>query len=124
MPTIEHDAIPFLRGKSYASSGITPRKLVNSLCGSQSTEIWEQLQIPGGRIGAHHHDVEETIMFLSGSVAVSIGDKSLELSAPVTIFIPPGQIHSIENIGTEQVHLFAFFPAIDPRVIYRDTLPS
>ncbi len=119
---IRHDAIPLRKGKSYPTSQIQSRKIVTEATGSQSCEVWEQVQESGGQVNRHYHDCEETVTFAIGSVEVFCGDKSVVLQAPSTVFIPEGQIHGFRNIGDEEVHLFAFFPRVNPKTIYLDSL--
>ena len=58
-------------------------------------------------------------MVLEGRALVTIGDdEPRELVAPFTLFIPPGIVHRIENVGDVDTHYIAFFPKANPQTIY------
>ena len=110
---------PFTKGKSFPISRIRGRKPITATVGAEQSEVWEQHQEPGGVINPHYHDVEETIMVLVGRALVTIGDdEPRELAAPFYLFIPPGIVHRIENVGGVDTHYIAFFPKANPQTIY------
>ena len=115
----------FTKGKSYLQSKVRNRKRVTEAVGATASEFWEQYQEPGGVIASHFHDTEETIVFLEGQLGVRIGDESPTLvNAPATLFIPEGVVHRIENVGTEDAHILAFFGKVGPKSTYTEPRSS
>jgi len=47
----------------------------------------------------HRHEEEEVFFILEGEGRVVVDDKEFKLSAMSAVFIPPGSLHGIENIG-------------------------
>ena len=117
MAVIEHSTIP-----AYPStrSGVPIRRLVSAESGAVQTEAWEQQLPPGQEIPLHYHDVEETVVFLSGEIETIIGDEKRVTAAPMTAFVPAQVLHSFRNVGTASAQMIVFFPALRPAVIYLD----
>ena len=118
MAILKHDDLPLNVSRSYETSGIKGRKIVTREAGSKTCEVWEQFQDSGGLINPHYHEVEEIITILRGTVEVMIDGEPKEVEAPVTLFIPEKVVHSIRNVGDKTTHVLAFFPCLDPEVIY------
>ena len=57
---------------------------------------------PGGATTPHYHPrTEEIYYLLSGTGRMRIGDDIRDVTAGDAIAIPPGQIHQIENTGSD-----------------------
>jgi mannose-6-phosphate isomerase-like protein (cupin superfamily) len=72
----------------------------NSAIRNQS--LAEARVAPGGRTTAHYHKVTEEIYYiLRGSGEMTIGDQSRRVAPGDAIAIPPGEVHTIANPGSE-----------------------
>ncbi len=117
MPMIPHATVP---ARPSTRSGVPIRRLVAAESGATQTEAWEQQLPPGAEIPLHYHDVEETVVFLSGQIEARIGEETTVSAAPVTAFVPATVLHSFRNVGDEPAQMIVFFPALQPAVIYLD----
>ncbi len=117
MPMIAHATIP---AHPSTRSGVPIRRLVAAESGATQSEAWEQQLPPGVEIPLHYHDVEETVVFLSGRIAVVIGEEQTVTDAPATAFVPATVLHSFRNVGDVPAQMIVFFPALQPAVIYLD----
>jgi len=81
--------------------GSTIRELLahrNSAIRSQS--LAEARLAPGGATVPHHHAVTEEIYYiLEGNAEMTLGHETRTVSPGDAIAIPPGQRHTIRNIG-------------------------
>lgn len=67
---------------------------------------------PGGSVPMHSHDNEEVYTILEGSGRITVGDEKQEVSAICSIYLPPGQAHSLVNTGNEDLTMmFVYSPA-------------
>ena len=96
------------------------RQIVTSAVGATTCTLWDQTIPPGGAITPHYHESEETLTFLIGTVEVTLGDQTMLVDADTTVFIPAGALHGVRNHGSEPARLIAFFPTVEPKVIYPD----
>jgi UDP-2-acetamido-2,6-beta-L-arabino-hexul-4-ose reductase len=100
-------------------------------------QIFASRTHPGITRGNHYHDTKvERFMVIEGDGLVRLrplgGDRVLEIpvsgASPQAVIIPPGTVHSIENVGrTEMVTLFWAIEVFDPERpdTYREpVLPS
>jgi len=117
MPMIPHATIP---AQPSTRSGVPIRRLVAPEDGATQSEVWEQSLPPGAEIPLHYHDVEETVVFLSGKIETRMGEEIIVSKAPVTAFIPATILHSFRNVGDEPAQMIVFFPTLKPAVIYLD----
>lgn len=117
MPIIKHAEQP-----TFAStrSKIPIRKLVSASAGSLHTETWEQVMQPGDHIPFHYHELEETVVFLTGRIEVVLGEETMQFDGPATAFVPEQVLHSFRNIGEVPAQMLVFFPGLNPAVIYPD----
>ncbi len=115
MTIIKHDDLPFQKG--YRSK-IFSRKLVGETLSAKECQLWEQKIPVNGYIIPHSHPTEEIITLLSGEAEVTLGEEKTIAHAPATLFIPSHVIHSLTNIGQEEISLLAFLPTNNPQVIY------
>ncbi len=66
----------------------------------------EELLPPGAMVGRHHHlETEEVYYILSGTGRMTIGDEIEEVKSGDAVFIPRGNIHSLENTGTDDMKI-------------------
>lgn len=93
------------------------RQIIGKATGAHSSTLWDQILPPDACIVAHHHEVEETLTFLNGPVEVTMNGQTQMVGANSSVFIPAGVIHQVRNISHEEIHLLAFFPTIEPKVI-------
>lgn len=62
----------------------------------------------------HRHEIEQVYVIVSGRGLMTINDEQREVTAGTLVFIPPGSLHSIRNIGDEILRFIsAASPAID-----------
>lgn len=67
---------------------------------------------PGYRTrGQHEHDCDQLSFVLSGGMRFTVGDDTVEVTAPAVLHIPGGVPHSAEPIGDDRVlNLDVFAP--------------
>ena len=61
--------------------------------------------LPGGAFTAHRDAWGHLFCFLSGEGRVHVGGKSRVARADVVVTVPPGETHSYENTGPEDLVL-------------------
>ncbi|MEM7424576.1 MAG: mannose-1-phosphate guanylyltransferase/mannose-6-phosphate isomerase [Pseudomonadota bacterium] len=61
---------------------------------------------PGGRLSLqyHHHRSEHWVV-VSGTAQVTVGDNVMALGPCEQVFIPQGEVHRLENLGSEPVEI-------------------
>ncbi|NEQ12238.1 MAG: cupin domain-containing protein [Moorea sp. SIO4E2] len=119
---LPHKNIPAQNG---FYSKVTDNRLIKSdSAGAQTFTLQTQTIPPGGYIALHYHAYEESLTFLSGRVTVTIGEKTTEVEAEVTIFIPPHTNHSVQNNGAKPARLIAVHGTAEPSVIYPNGRPE
>lgn len=75
--------------------------------------------IPPGRAPDHFHHYEEVLVVLSGEGRAWAGNSSAPVGAGSCIYLPPRQIHCMENTGTGELRLLGvFYPAGSPAARY------
>lgn len=73
---------------------------------------------PGEKADFHTHDGEETMYILHGQAIITVDGKKFEVKKGMTIYIPAGEQHMLENPGRETFHfLFIFTPPGPERAI-------
>ena len=94
------------------------RVLVDDEVGStQATQFVGS--IPPGRAPDHFHNYEEVLFILKGKGRMWAGDTNTPIGAGSCIYLPKGQVHCVENTGTEELRLLGvFYPAGSPSVRY------
>ncbi len=115
MSIVFHDDLPI-----HEVPRIKTRVLVGAASGAKETAVWQQWIEPDGLIPLHYHDVEEVLVFLTGTIALTIDDQTIAIRAPATVVIPAGQIHGLRPADDVDVQLIAFFPCPSPRIIAPD----
>ena len=89
--------------------GIYVRKLLTSH-DNPLANVNEVLVPPGGLIGSHGHSQQvETVYVLAGESLLSMAGEEFPFRAGQVVAIPMGVEHTLENVGTEDVHLLTIF---------------
>ena len=75
--------------------------------------------IPPGRAPDHFHQYEEVLFILKGEGRMWAGETNTPIAAGSCIYLPKGQVHCVENTGTDELRLLGvFYPAGSPSVRY------
>jgi len=75
--------------------------------------------IPPGRAPDHFHEYEEVLFILRGEGRMWAGESNTPIVAGSCIYLPKGQVHCVENTGTDELRLLGvFYPAGSPSVRY------
>ena len=75
--------------------------------------------IPPGRAPDHFHQYEEVLFILKGEGRMWAGESNTPISEGSCIYLPKGQVHCVENTGTDELRLLGmFYPAGSPSVRY------
>jgi mannose-6-phosphate isomerase-like protein (cupin superfamily) len=75
--------------------------------------------IPPGRAPDHFHLYEEMLCVLQGSGIVWSGDSRAPIGPGSCVYLPPRQVHCVENIGSGELRLLGvFYPAGSPTMRY------
>lgn len=89
--------------------GIYVRKLLTAE-NNPLANVNEVLVPPGGLIGIHAHPKQvETVYVLAGKSLLSLSGENFPFRTGQVVAVPMGTEHSLENIGTEDVHLLTIF---------------
>ncbi len=71
--------------------------------------------IPTGRAPDHFHHYEEVIVILEGSGRMWTGKRNTRIRPGSCIYLPPRQVHCLENTGDGELRLLGvFYPAGSP----------
>ena len=81
---------------------------------------------PGDRIPLHRHQIDEVLLYHSGTAEVRIGEDTFAVGAGSIAFVPAGEPHGTTNTGDDPVRLQAVFPshAIDIEYLERNPAPG
>lgn len=75
--------------------------------------------IPPGRAPDHFHHYEEVLFILRGRGRMWAGQASTPIGPGSCVYLPKGQVHCVENTGTDELRLLGvFYPAGSPAVRY------
>jgi mannose-6-phosphate isomerase-like protein (cupin superfamily) len=75
--------------------------------------------IPPGRAPDHYHLYEEVLYILDGEGAMWAGASSAPIATGSCIYLPPKQMHCVENTSSRDLRLLGvFYPAGSPAVRY------
>jgi mannose-6-phosphate isomerase-like protein (cupin superfamily) len=75
--------------------------------------------IPPGRAPDHFHNYEEVLFILKGEGRMWAGATNTPIAAGSCIYLPRGQVHCVENTGSDELRLLGvFYPAGSPSVRY------
>jgi len=77
------------------------RPLVDRTTSSiERCSLAEEVMPVGAKIGRHHHlETEEIYYILRGTGHMTVGAETREVEAGDAVFIPRGQVHTLENTG-------------------------
>jgi mannose-6-phosphate isomerase-like protein (cupin superfamily) len=94
------------------------RVLVDAEVGS--TQVTQFVgSIPRGRAPDHFHDYEEVLFILRGHGRMWAGGTNTNIAPGSCVYLPKGQVHCVENTGTDELRLLGvFYPAGSPSVRY------
>ena len=93
------------------------RVMVDDGMGSAATQFAGS--IPPGRGPDHFHNYEEVLFILRGEGRMWAGETNTPIAPGSCIYLPKGQVHCVENAGTEELRLLGvFYPAGSPSVRY------
>ncbi len=101
MDVINHrDAAPFT-----TVDGSTIRELMAHRNSAIRNQSLAEARLPVGKATIpHHHNVTEEIYYiLSGTALMKLGNEARPVGPGDAIAIPPGQRHTIENTGSEEL---------------------
>ncbi|KYH36660.1 MAG: cupin [Candidatus Bathyarchaeota archaeon B24] len=73
---------------------------VNESIGAK--KLWIHLSVLGPHRKpheAHRHDEEEVFFILEGEARFMVEDKELKAGPMTAVYIPPGKLHGLENVG-------------------------
>lgn len=81
---------------------------------------------PGEGIPLHRHAIDEAIVVESGRLRFRLGDESRVVEGRSVVFVPAGEAHGAENVGSDEAVYTAFFPttAIDIEYLERNPAPG
>jgi mannose-6-phosphate isomerase-like protein (cupin superfamily) len=118
-----HGAMPF-PGVRLADRKEMPtadrwyRVLVDEEIGSEQVTQFVG-SIPPGRAPDHFHQYEEVLFILRGTGRMWAGRTTTAIGPGSCVYLPKGQMHCVENTGTEELRLLGvFYPAGSPAVRY------
>jgi len=94
------------------------RVLIDDAVGS--TQVTQFVgSIPPGRAPDHFHQYEEVLFILRGEGRMWTGKTNAPIAGGSCIYLPRGQVHCVENVGTDELRLLGvFYPAGSPSVRY------
>ena len=73
--------------------------------------IMYRLTVPAGNATpTHRHDHEEVFHLAEGSLAMELGNETVDVWSGDTVVIPPGTFHSVSSTGTGDAHLICVMP--------------
>jgi len=72
--------------------------------------------LPGGGMPRHTNTVEHEQYVLRGHAKIGIGEDLYEVKAGDTVFIPAGEIHFYENMGTEPFEFLCIIPNKEDKI--------
>jgi mannose-6-phosphate isomerase-like protein (cupin superfamily) len=115
------EAVPIVRladRKTVPTADRWYRVLVDERLGSQQVTQFVG-SIPPGRAPDHFHNYEEVLFILRGTGRMWAGNSSALIAAGSCIYLPKGQVHCVENTGSDELRLLGvFYPAGSPAVRY------
>jgi mannose-6-phosphate isomerase-like protein (cupin superfamily) len=115
------DSVEFF---AQADSTIRPRLgLAISTANGAVTTIVAALDLaPGKRSGRHTHSVEEVVLVLEGTAAMTVNDEQVRLSPGEMVLVPALAHHELANAGSDELRTVAFFPNAALVSVFDDVL--
>jgi mannose-6-phosphate isomerase-like protein (cupin superfamily) len=94
------------------------RVLVDDEIGSEQVTQFVG-SIPPGRAPDHFHQYEDVLFILRGAGRMWSGRTTTVIGPGSCVYLPKGQVHCVENTGTDELRLLGvFYPAGSPAVRY------
>lgn len=75
-----------------------------------SAAVYFELE-PGCALGKHIDSAEETLLILQGTVEVTVGKETAQVSEGEMALVPELVPHALRNIGTTKARVVGFFPS-------------
>ena len=93
--------------------GVVSKLVMNKEKGAAAITVGE-LRIAAGRtVPLHVHKVEEALVFISGEAAVEVDGKVTHVKPLSVLLAPAGTRHTVRNVGTDELRIIFFFPAVE-----------
>jgi quercetin dioxygenase-like cupin family protein len=73
---------------------------------------------PGCRLPVHTDSAEETIVVVSGTASVTVGEQAAELPAGGVALVPECVPHEVRNAGSETLRFVAVYASTDVTTTY------
>jgi quercetin dioxygenase-like cupin family protein len=89
--------------------GRSSKPLVNMDIGAKNLQVIWMETPEGWKSDQHTRDVEEVLYILSGKCAIISENGRVEGTAGTIIFVPPGEKHQHENIGSQTFSQLVIF---------------
>ncbi|MGP8051182.1 MAG: cupin domain-containing protein [Desulfobaccales bacterium] len=93
--------------------GVVSKLLMNKEKGAAAITVGELRIAAGSALPLHVHKVEEALVFISGEAAVEVDGKVTRITAASVLLAPAGTRHTIRNVGTDELRIIFFFPAVE-----------
>lgn len=103
---VEHARVPV----DCSPSRLPLRHLITAGDGAERLYLGEQWLAPGDEVRLHTHEVEEILVFLTGTGEVTLGGRVVPIGAGVSVHIQPGEVHGFTNTGQDELRLLVIFP--------------
>ena len=108
MSIIDHESAP----EEVRRPGYGRRRLAGYDDGFDLTFDYHVVQ-PGTGAPPHHHDVDELIVVLEGTVDATLSGEVARATMAQTIAIPKNAHHGFTVVGPEPAKLLIFFPVAE-----------
>jgi len=108
MALVSHDALE----STNLGPGASARRIASEEYGASSSTAAEVTLSPGGVIPPHYHDVDSTIVIISGTFELTQGDEKWTVGPGHTLVSGPGVVHSLKNVGTSDARQVSFHPSL------------
>ena len=105
-------------------AGLRHKTVIDYRTGAHSLALWQEEHLPGFQVPLHHHDCEEIITIIAGSIEAMIETEVFTLAREQSILIPPWKNHGFKVIGNSQVKLLAIFSNSNPKIFRKDGTQS
>jgi len=113
MALVEHEKIKATEGEP----GIWGKQIASKEAGAASSAAFDVTLRPGARVPLHYHDVDSTIVFLSGTFEVTQGDNTWTVGPGHTLVSAPGVVHGLRNVGANDARMLTFHPSLEFKTI-------
>jgi len=101
-------------------AGLRHKTVIDYRTGANSLALWQEEHLQGFQVPLHHHDCEEIITIITGSVEAVIETEVFNLVKEQSILIPAWKNHGFKVTGESPVKLLAIFSKSDPKIFHAD----